>query len=687
MEHQGGFVSGFTAGLRTADTVTEWYNGFFHELRDKVPLMASFLAPLIKSGKFEALAASRGWRPNQKTNIPVACIEAFELAYLHTIFGRGHDFSVKAGRLPKTKMSLMISVTEKNPEDPRSPILLERYHRVQPDIPLVDANTRFVDNYSPTQNIDYRENMGGTVQMLKRAIEDPAFSNQPGPVLAFLNGGDGERGFNVVLSACVKGELLLGERTMGDLSIDAAALVARQLPDGGDGWVVVLSCDNYLVPNGPIKLGGRLLSRAEQGLVLFGHSVKILGEEPDRLHYLKDLGVFFVDARTGNIASFAEKKADPQDSNKFDLGFAQREIERYGGENAYKNTFFFAMRRDIARALYLGYEKASHKDGKPLHSTYYLNFSDHFTAACMCSKEEWMGRYSNQSKFDRNDWAYLWDHANRIKKMSGGIGGADIGAGDETWSDVGTIREYYSRVTSFLSGDEQVRRVARQVAGIPEFGSVVRSLVNNVELPGKSAPYLVVGSVFKKGGKVGNNVIVIGSLFEERVEIPDNTIVIGSHVYRLKFKPDDRSPRLIYALHQETTDHPLAVESHCAHSTVHLISGQKMHGVFPIMLNGKELEKQPDGRLKQDPYLKAYTLDRKMTSQSLYGMPTINDTALQQRLRDLAPDKDAIDEATLSFPSVKNLKRLNSLEHSNTAAVALTEAIDNLLSMGQTPRP
>ncbi|MCU0640703.1 MAG: hypothetical protein MUC35_01295 [Candidatus Margulisbacteria bacterium] len=680
MEHFGGRgVSGFMTGLQFADTVTEWYSGFFGDFRREVeqrfPSLASFLVPLMKSGKFEALAASRGWRPKHETDIPKACIDALELAYLHTLFGRSYDFSINVGRLPKTDMGgLLVSITEKNPEDPRAPILADRYRRAQKDLPVIRTSVRYVANYPGQHDAGFRGNCGGVVQMLKQLDHDQALAERQGPILAFLNGGDGERGFVTTLASCVKGELLLGERTIGDLSQDAGALVGRQLPHGGDGWVVIYGCDNFLLPNGEIKLGDHLLSRAEQGVILLGHSEKIAGRRLNEINYLKGLGVFFIDARSGEIVSFVEKMTDPKNKNDFDLPRAQAMLTQHGGESIYKNTFFFAMRRDVAQAWYRGYEQASELTGQPLHETYDLDFSLHFTTAAMTpNKEDWMTLFKTKGKgFAHGDWERLWDHAHRIKQMAGGIGGADIGSGDETWSDIGTIEAFHDRLARLLDRNDDIRSVSRRALGVPEFEAEFQSLTAKVEFANDS--HLILRSVFKNGGRIGNNVIVIGSVFEEFADIPDNTYVIGSHVYRLNFKPDDRSPRLIYALHQEATDHPLTVEGNSAHSTTHLISGQKMHGIFPIYLSGKESANGPDGMPIKDQFTGHYLLNGKLTNQPILGMTGISDANLQRRLIDLGTDPE-----TVARPSVKNIKRLTSLSQSDSVARALAKEIRTAL--------
>ncbi|HTY13864.1 MAG TPA: hypothetical protein VMD02_06730, partial [Candidatus Omnitrophota bacterium] len=359
----------------------------------------------------------------------------------------------------------------------------------------------------------------------------------------------------------------------------------------------------------------------------------------------------------------------------FDLEFAHRLLGNFGGDSVYKNTFFFAFRRDVAEAWAKGYDRPSALDGRPLHETYDLDFSNHFTAACLTStKEQWMATYADKGKgFAKSDWEFLWDHAQDIKKMADGLGGADIGSGDETWSDIGTIGEYFSRLKGILSPDAQIRRKSREMMGIPGAKAVHRAAVDDVTFTGES--HYIGRSVFKRGGKIGNNVIVIGSIFESYVDIPDNTIIIGSRIHHVNFDQNSKSPKLIYFVNQDSEEASLTIQGNTAYSSIYLMNGQTLLGGFPIPLTGKETKRnQGTGRSAIEPYLNHYAMDGKMVEQSISGIGAITDSSLIAQLVHLGTPADSA-----AKPSVKNLKRVNSLSRSDKAAEGLKREIEEEL--------
>lgn len=677
--HQGG-ISGFKAGVLASSVVTLWDVAQLNELRDpQKTTYAGFIKYLAEreSGKFHILG--RGWTPDSESSIPRSYITEIISVYLKALYGTGHEFSVNVGGIPLKDIDVaLVSTAEKNPEDLRSPILLQRMKDAHPEIGLIDTAIRYVARYPRPVEQGFRGNMGGVVQMLKEIVENPMFlsQNPQGNFFAFLNGGDGERGFVTTLNSCVKGELVLGERSIGAMSFDSAAMVARQLPSGDKGWVVIFGCDNFMVPNGPIVIGDHLLSETKQGLVMLGLQERVMGNSLDRINYLKDLGIFFIDPKTGNILSFREKM---QDANQnFDLSTATEMLNLHGGQNVYKNTFFFAMRADVAAVFYRGLCRPSSLDGKPLHETYDLDYSLHFTTpALMENKADWMALYEKKGKgFARSDWEYLFEHAHRVKELAGGIGGADIGSGEQTWSDIGTIGEYYSRLSQILDDNETTRRVARKMMGVPESISETRSYLDNVNL--NNGNHYISHTVFKKGGKVGSHVIIIDSLFEEYVEIPDNTIILGSQIYRIKFKPEDRSPKLLYGLSQNSHEAEFVIESNCAHSSIFLLNGQRVAGIFPINLTGKEIRRSSSpgkSERDRDDQLHYYVLDGKMTAQGIFGIGEIVDGWLIDRLLNFGTDPGSVEE-----PSVKNIKRINSLTETNDRLRALNDALDSFLT-------
>ncbi len=469
---------------------------------------------------------------------------------------------------------------------------------------------------------------------------------------------------------------MLGSRTIGAISQDSAAMVGRQLPAGENGWVVIFGCDNYLLPNGPLRVGNQLLAKAKQGIVLFGHSEKLVGRSASEVDYLKGLGVFFTDAQTGEITAFREKMMTPR--GDFDLDAATEMLSEHGGERVYKNTYFFAMRQDVAAAWYKGFERPSVLDGRPLHESYDIDFSNHFTLACLSSKDEWIALYKARDKrakaFAEGDWMFLWEHAQKIKELAGGIAGADIGSGEDTWSDIGTIEAFYSRLARILSSNQVIRRVTRFMLGrLPENESVHNSNVAGVETP-EDESFFVGNTVFRKGGKIGKNVIIIGSIFEDYVEIPDNTIIIGSRVHNISFQEGDRSRKLIYSLHQDSLDPTLDIRGNCAHSTMFLINGQKQTGVFPIALGGKEVRADEMGRPAKDRLLAWYDMDGSMVTQPIMGMPQTTDARLIDRLL-----RFGTDPAVAHVASVKNLKRISSLGRTEQAERRLAADIQTAL--------
>ncbi len=187
-------VSGFMVGFEHADVITEWHRGFFGQLKKNVPVLNPFLTPFLKRGNVHSLRCA-GWRPVQETELPSACIDALNEAYYQALYGTGYDFSIQVADAPMTDVdALLVSAVEKHPEDRRSPLLVRRMKQEHPDIGRIEAVTRYVARYLGEVIQGFRGNVGGVVQMLKNIDENPD-TNPQGLYFAFLNGGDGERGF------------------------------------------------------------------------------------------------------------------------------------------------------------------------------------------------------------------------------------------------------------------------------------------------------------------------------------------------------------------------------------------------------------------------------------------------------------------------------------------------------------
>jgi len=683
-----GCISGFKAGVWGADLVTMWTNVFMqHLLRDEDGnTYSDFMTDMVGTGnlhKFFVLEhGGHAWTPADGTHMTLEYTRRMEQAYLRAMYGEGYEFSLKIGKYGKSEIStLVISLTEKNPEDERAQILFERMKKYHPDITDIRVLPKAVQNYpGEVRSKGYRGNMGGLVQGLKEvcAKYDGKENGRGDVSLVFLNGGDGERGFVCTLNSCNKGELMLGNKTIGAISQDSAHLIAMQLPVG-HAHVIAFGCDNYLMPNGEIKVGDHLLNRAKQGIILFGQQVKLKDVHIEQVDYLKDFGIFFVDPVTGQIMCFGEKvKKD----GKFDLKWASDQLDKYGGDSCYINTFFFAFRSDVAVAMCEGLDKKSTLDPrKAMHEAYDLDISNHFTSALFATKEEWTVRFDKEKKgsskgFAFDDWMYLWEYAQNVKKVAGDkpelvIGGANVGDGKETWSDIGTIAEHYYKTRAILSDNSSIRNVSRQAMGLVTNTNVYRSVVGSVELP-KEGECFISRSVFRKGAKIGKNVIIIDSIFDKYVDIPDNTIIVGSRLYHVKFASHTSAEKFIYHVQQDPSEE-LVVKDNCAYSTIYLINGKKMTGVFPIPLTGKEDSPNKD---EKDAYLGHYIKDGKMVEQPIAGLEKITDDKLLERLKAVNPDDQDPD---LSRPSVKHIKRLNSLNKTDEVQKELLEDIEEVI--------
>jgi len=683
-------VSCFKAGVLSADYVTLWTYEQMEALKefggtnDYSGFMKHLMGPSGNKRKFIVIGRlGDSWTPASDEALPQNNKLRIDQIYRQALFGTGYEFSRNLMAYPKEEVAaLYMSITEKNPEDKRAQILLERMKKAHPDLHEIKVFPRYVVNYPSGQEVissGYRGNMGGLLQVIKEGIMANGGSGKKNQLsLIFLNGGDGERGFVCTLNSCAKGELVMGNRTIGAISQDTAAVIGRQLPIN-NGWAVIYGCDNYLIPNGEIIIGDHHLSEAKQGIILFGQPQKVRGATDAELDGLKSLGVFVVDPVSGDILSFGEKK---QREGKFDRKWAEDLLDKHGGDNCYKNTFFFAIRSDVLAALQEGYERPSVLNHKPMHEAYDLDISNHFTSALFLTRPEWEERFSNSKHpsskgFAFDDWMFLWDNAHRVLEIAGGaVGGASIGEGKETWSDIGTIEEHYFKFKNIFAQDDNIRMISREMMGIPNDRNIVRSVTKGVTLP-KGGNYFLSRAIFKKGGSVGNNVIVIDSIFEEAVDIPDNSIIIGSRIYKIDMS-GSKAEQFIYFLHQDSSDARLVIRDNCAYSSIYLLNHQKVTGVFPIFLKGKEVSPTKE----KDEYLGEYTKDGKMVQQPIVGIKTISDPMLLERLKAVTNSDDI---AELSTPSVKNLKRVNSLRYSDDARKNLETDIEVLLlSMGIT---
>ncbi|HTY13369.1 MAG TPA: hypothetical protein VMD02_04185, partial [Candidatus Omnitrophota bacterium] len=255
--HHNG-ISGFKAGVLSADVVTFWSRAQLAGISDPaISHYGLFMQHGMSTNpdKFKVFEQDGNpWTPEDLTSLPWRYVSRLQAFYLEALFGSGHDYSLNlasARPLSTDINGLNISTTEKHVGEKRGNILKRRMEQAYPGL-NIHIHPRFVAKYQDSSVYQgYRGNVGGIIQMLQAISKDP---DPEGTHLAFLNGGDGERGFVTTLNSCVKGELVLGEKSIGEISQLSAAMVARQLP-AKHGWVVIFGCDNFMIPNGPIRIG------------------------------------------------------------------------------------------------------------------------------------------------------------------------------------------------------------------------------------------------------------------------------------------------------------------------------------------------------------------------------------------------------------------------------------------------
>ena len=617
--HNGG-LSGLKAGIWTADITTMWDEGYLNQLTEKTTYKG-FLKHIDNINPFYRMRTS--WRPWDDSEIPESAIESFSRGYLQSLYGKGHKFSINLFREPLCPDKVLVSVTERIQEqDDRGAMVENSLKEASEEKSL---NVEVVRRGQKVKA--YGDNVGGLVQMFEAIFSkgDSGY-NKKGTYYALLTGGVGERLMNICMAAGgIKGEVLLGRSTLNQIAIKQAKIIAQQLKDGGEGFVVMFGNDNVIIPNGPIVTGDHLLSAATQKLILFAQPEQVMNIPPEKnIDYLKGLGIMLADPKTGELLEFHEKLAKRDNTgDHFDIDFIKARLEKSEATSVYKNSFYMAMSLDVAELFYKLYSEKTHKDAtKKFHEVYAIDWSSRFVEAAISTQQAWMDRYDTKEEiqkiYDRGDWEYLWKAAQEVKAKAGGIGVADIGQ-EAKWYDVGTIKELHRLYTLLVdNSNPEQRDLFREIMKLPLDKTIDNSYVAGVDIKNMEN-VLISNSVFEKGGSVGRNCVIIDSYFHEYTEIPSNTVVVGSNLYTIdneQHKSQTKS-KLIYCVHKNDR---FWFNNEVAVASVFFHDGTVKAGEFPIELTGKERVLDAEGQPVKDSILKHYNLDGKIKAQPIKGI-------------------------------------------------------------------
>jgi NDP-sugar pyrophosphorylase family protein len=548
-------------------------------------------------------------------------------AYLKAVYSSGFELSENLLRDNFGFSSVLLNVTERRPED------VESKGQVVADMLMKRTNQESIIPVPRGTEIGkhgFRGSLGGMLQIFDKIGQLDAQNGKS--FYGILNGGEGARLSIISLaSGGMKGNIRLLDKTMNEISMSQAGIIAQQLPRYGKGWTIVSACDNLLFPHGPIMIGDQFLHKAKQKFLIFAKDIKIRGVHRAEVNHMKNLITILADSKDGSLSELYVRRKDPSDG-EYDLEFILSRLNELGGDDIYKGTFYFAMTNDIAKHMIRIYSKPSAKDGRPLYETYGLDFELDFMKALTVSNHDWMRQYSLSNNehgvpitdlYHIDDWTYLWAAAKRIKRMSNGIGIASLDK-STIWADVGTIKEF-SRIILELVRDRDASKPLRKLFGMDELSDIENSYVEGVTFPsadktveGLRNSYYIKHSVFNNGGKVGRNCVIVDSVFNEYVEIPDNTIIIGSIIFKgSSVSPADRQDKLIYMYHSNP-DVVTEFKGGIAISTMRFGNGKFINGEIPIRISLNE-QKIVGNKFAKDKILGHYVLDGKVSQQKIYG--------------------------------------------------------------------
>ena len=614
-------------GMVFADTTTIWTRGDWSKLLKSY--YGNFFENAFERKNVFILSASKSLFNEisfTKQIIKEIMNNLYE-TYLKTIYSSGYDLSMNILKNKYVPSNVLINVTERMQEktESKGEIISKGLNAS-----LRCGNIMHVSRGPAIGVTGYRGNFGGIIQMFSKIAS--LKSNGNDSLFAVLDGGGASRLSVVGLASCGKGEVRLIDKTLNEITIKQASILAQQLPDYGKGWTLLSSNDNIMIPYGPIMNGRDFLHNAKQKILIFAKKIKVRGVHRSDVNYLKNLVTILADSKSGSLSELYVHKKDPVDG-EYDLDFILSRLNDLGGDEIYKGTYYFAMTNDIVKMMAEAYSVPSKKDGKPMHETYELDFEMDFIGALAQSREEWMKKYSltNIERgvpiaqiYNVDDWEYLWETANKIKQAAGGVGIASLNE-ESIWADLGTLKELV-RVSLETVRGRMDSAPLRKLLDMGEKSSVENSYINDVSLPpseetaqGILHPFFIKHSVFRKGGKVGKNCVIVDSVFEEYAEIPDNTIIIGSHIYKASTpESSDRQDGLIY-MYRPRPDIVTNFKGGLAQSTVYTMNGVAFNGSIPIRLD-LDVPKLAGKDFSKDPILKHYVLNGNIAEQEIYGI-------------------------------------------------------------------
>jgi len=397
-----------------------------------------------------------------------------------------------------------------------------------------------------------------------------------------LDAGENTKTWGIGLAAGrIKGLIRILGKQIGEQVLNQSVSFFAQLPKNGLGWMLPFASDNIVFTE-RIMVGNRPLNETKYGLVLFAQP-----ENMDRdinlpeMRKLEQFGILTVNEETGELDSFLEKP-------KIEVIISK--IKNINSNWCYKNTFIMAIRRDIAELMVNRYsEQSKANDGKTILEKG-IDWSRHIIEPMCMSLADWKkgateggrgwGANKQDSKVSKEDWELLWEIAQDIKDASGGIGVGNLGV-NSWWADTNNAYEIHYANYLATSYVEAINRNIRELFGVPLDADVQNSLADNVTLPQSKHNYLIMNSIFKKGGKVGKNCVIIDSVFEEEIEIPDQTVIIGSHIYQVDNKESvTECGSLIYNL--DTEGAAFKFHKMMAQMSIYLKDGRKVNGIHPV---------------------------------------------------------------------------------------------------------
>jgi hypothetical protein len=190
------------------------------------------------------------------------------------------------------------------------------------------------------------------------------------------------------------------------------------------------------------------------------------------------------------------------------------------------------------------------------------------------------------------------------------------------------LKKLYELAVS--SSNPEMRDIIRTLFSCPTDKDVIGSKLDKpVRLAGPRE-FIVMNSVFKKGGSVGKGSIVVNSTFEEETHVPENTIVVDSHITSLA--PGSEPESLVYSFNNvssSSADHsPLLLRRDFVHFSAFAkprrdapaAESRIISGVFPLHVNAKDKPTQ-----KTPKYLDHYNVGsnagKAYLEQTMLGLP------------------------------------------------------------------